>query len=303
MIAAQITMPAPLCPGDTIALVSPSSKVKHEYIDNAAARLRSWGYEVLIGEHAYGAHGNFAGTPAERLADLQEALVDPSIKAILCTRGGYGAVHLLESLSPEAIRRHAKWLIGFSDISALHAAWLRAGVASLHAPMCKHIAEEAESQESTCYLRSVLEGRMPCYTIPSHPLNRAGEVRARVVGGNLAVLTGLLRTPYDIFQEDTILFIEDVGERTYKVERMLYNLELCGVLPRLAGLIVGHFTDYNEDPGMCMTLYEAVHARVAHYSYPVCFNFPVGHVPQNHPMIEGAMATLMVAQQGVTLQF
>lgn len=303
MIAAQITMPAPLCPGDTIALVSPSSKVKHEYIDNAAARLRSWGYEVLIGEHAYGAHGNFAGTPAERLADLQRALVDPSVKAILCTRGGYGAVHLLESLSPEEIRRHAKWLIGFSDISALHAAWLRAGVASLHAPMCKHIAEEAESQESTCYLRSVLEGRMPCYTIPSHPLNRAGEVRARVVGGNLAVLTGLLRTPYDIFQEGTILFIEDVGERTYKVERMLYNLELSGVLSRLAGLIVGHFTDYSEDPGMCMTLYEAVHARVAHYSYPVCFNFPVGHVPQNHPMIEGAMATLMVAQQGVTLRF
>lgn len=303
MIAAQITMPAPLCPGDTIALVSPSSKVKHEYIDNAAARLRSWGYEVLIGEHAYGAHGNFAGTPAERLADLQEALVDPSIKAILCTRGGYGAVHLLESLSPEEIRRHAKWLIGFSDISALHAAWLRAGVASLHAPMCKHIAEEAESQESTCYLRSVLEGRMPCYAIPSHSLNRVGEVRARVVGGNLAVLTGLLRTPYDIFQEDTILFIEDVGERTYKVERMLYNLELCGVLSRLAGLIVGHFTDYSEDPGMCMTLYEAVHARVAHYSYPVCFNFPVGHVPQNHPMIEGAVATLTVAQQGVTLRF
>lgn len=200
MIAAQITMPAPLCPGDTIALVSPSSKVKHEYIDNAAARLRSWGYEVLIGEHAYGAHGNFAGTPAERLADLQGALVDPSVKAILCTRGGYGAVHLLESLPPEEIRRNAKWLIGFSDISALHAAWLRAGVASLHAPMCKHIAEEAESQESTCYLRSVLEGRMPCYTIPSHPLNRAGEVRARVVGGNLAVLTGLLRTPYDIFR-------------------------------------------------------------------------------------------------------
>lgn len=303
MIAAQITMPAPLCPGDTIALVSPSSKVKHEYIDNAAARLRSWGYEVLIGEHAYGAHGNFAGTPAERLADLQGALVDPSVKAILCTRGGYGAVHLLESLSPEEIRRHAKWLIGFSDISALHAAWLRAGVASLHAPMCKHIAEEAESQESTCYLRSVLEGRMPCYTISSHWLNRAGEVRARVVGGNLAVLTGLLRTPYDVFQEGTILFIEDVGERTYKVERMLYNLELCGVLPRLAGLIVGRFTDYNEDPGMCMTLYEAVHARVAHYSYPVCFNFPVGHVPQNHPMIEGAVATLTVAQQGVTLRF
>ena len=178
-----------------------------------------------------------------------------------------------------------------------------AGVASLHAPMCKHIAEEAESQESTCYLRAVLEGNMPCYTTPSHWLNRAGEVRARVVGGNLAVLTGLLRTPYDIFQEGTILFIEDVGERTYKVERMLYNLELCGVLPRLAGLIVGRFTDYNEDPGMCMTLYEAVWARVARYSYPVCFDFPVGHVPQNHPMVEGAVATLTVAPQGVTLQF
>ena len=285
MIASEITIPAALRSGDTVALVSPSSKVKHEYIDDAAARLRSWGYDVRIGAHAYGAHGNFAGTPAERLADLHDALADPSVKAILCTRGGYGAVHLLESLPPEVIRCNAKWLIGFSDISALHA------------------AEEAESQESTCYLRAVLEGNMPCYTTPSHWLNRAGEVRARVVGGNLAVLTGLLRTPYDIFQEDTILFIEDVGERTYKVERMLYNLELCGVLPRLAGLVVGRFTDYNEDPGMCMTLYEAVWARVARYSYPVCFDFPVGHVPQNHPMIEGAVATLTVAPQGVTLQF
>ena len=118
----------------------------------------------------------------------------------------------------------------------------------------------------------------------------------------MAVLCGLLRTPYDLFEADTILFIEDVGERTYKIERMLYNLELAGVLPRLAGLIVGQFTEYNEDPGMCATMYEMIAARVAPYGYPVAFDFPVGHVSLNHPIIEGAEATLVVDTEGVTLE-
>lgn len=299
----EIIIPSSLQPGDTIALVSPSSRVKGEYIDAGAACLQSWGYRVAIGEHAYGAYGNFAGTPGERLADLYAALTDPSVKAVMCTRGGYGAVHLLQSLPPRDIRLNAKWLIGFSDISALHAAWLAAGVASLHAPMCKHLAIEQPSQPSSAYLRAILAGERPSYKVAPHPCNRLGEAHARIVGGNLAVLAGLLRTPYDLFMPGTILFIEDVGERTYKVERMLYNLQLCGVLPHLAGLIVGQFTDYHEDPGMCMTLYEAIYRRVEHYGYPVCFGFPVGHVSLNHPIIEGAQVTLAVSSDGAELRF
>ncbi len=299
----EIIMPPALQPGDAIALVSPSSRVKAEYIDGGAARLQSWGYRIKVGSNAYGAHGNFAGTEAERLADLRTALLDPEVKAIMCTRGGYGAVHLLEGITPQEIRENAKWLIGFSDISALHAAWVHAGVASLHAPMCKHLATEPDDQSSTRYLREILAGMRPTYRVASHPLDRCGEARARVVGGNMAVLCGLLRTPYDLFADDTILFIEDVGERTYKIERMLYNLELCGVLPRLAGIIVGKFTDYTEDPGMCLTMYEAIAQRVARYDYPVCFGFPVGHVAENHPLIEGATARLSVTEQGSVLQF
>ncbi len=296
-------IPTALRQGDTIALISPSSHVNPEYIAGGASRLQSWGYRISCGQHAFGAHGNFAGTEEERLADLRQALFDPAIKAIFCTRGGYGAVHLLSGISPQEIRDNAKWIIGFSDISALHAAWLHAGVASLHAPMCKHLTEEAPNQPSTNYLRLILAGGKPTYQVAAHPLDKCGTTQARIMGGNLAVLCGLLRTPYDLFQEKTILFIEDIGERTYKVERMLYNLELCGILPHLAGLIVGQFTDYKEDPGMCMTLYECIARRVARYNYPVCFGFPVGHVAENHPIIEGAKATLSVTKEGSTLKF
>lgn len=296
-------IPQPLQQGDTIALISPSSKVNAAYIDGAARLLRSWGYRVVVGKYAYGSYGNFAGTREERLADLREALLNTEVKAILCARGGYGAVHLLDDIAPQEIRDNAKWIIGFSDISALHAAWVRAGVASLHAPMCKHLTEECMEQSSTRYLRGILGGMMPAYQAPSHTLNRMGVARARIVGGNMAVLCGLLRTPYDIFAENTILFIEDIAERTYKVERMLYNLELAGVLPRLAGLVVGQFTEYDEDPGMCATMYEMIAERVAPYGYPVCFDFPVGHVVENHPIIEGAEATLSVTPEGTTLIF
>ena len=296
-------IPQPLQPGDTIAIVSPSSKIEHDYIKGAVARLESWGYRITMGAHAYGAYGNFAGTPEERLHDLRQALLNPEVKAILCARGGYGAVHLLEGITPQEIRDNAKWMIGFSDISALHAAWVRAGVASLHAPMCKHLTIEPESQASTTYLREILTGKMPQYQVKPHAFDRCGTARAKVVGGNMAVLCGLLRTPYDIFQENTILFIEDIGERTYKIERMLYNLELAGVLPRLAGLIVGQFTDFKEDAGMCATMYEMIAQRVSQYDYPVVFDFPVGHVTENHPIIEGATATLSVTPQGTTLTF
>lgn len=296
-------IPPSLQQGDTIAIVSPSSKVLSRYIDEAAQVLASWGYKVVKGAHSYGAYGNFAATPQERLSDLREALLNPDVKAIMCSRGGYGAVHLLDGITAQDIRDNVKWLMGFSDISAFHAAWVRAGVASLHAPMCKHLAEEGGDQVSSQYLREILAGQYPVYRVEPHRFNRCGSVRARIVGGNMAVLCGLLRTPYDIFQEDTILFIEDVGERTYKVERMLYNLELAGVLPRLAGLVVGQFTDYNEDPGMCATMQEMIASRVALYGYPVAFNFPIGHVVLNHPIIEGADATFTVTPDGVTLHF
>lgn len=296
-------IPAALQSGDTIALISPASQVKHHYIDAATRRLEEWGFRVLKGEHVYDSYGNFAGTAEQRLSDLREALCNPDVKAILCTRGGYGAVHLLEGITPEEIRRNAKWLIGFSDISALHAAWVRAGVASLHASMAKHLTEEGDDHVVTRYFRDILAGQRPCYYVASHPFNKDGSVSARIVGGNMAVLCGLLRTPYDIFSEGTILFIEDVGERTYKVERMLYNLELAGVLPHLAGLIVGRFTEYDEDPGMRATMYEMIASRVSRYGYPVCFDFPVGHVTDNYPIIEGVDVAFTVASQGVTLEF
>ena len=188
-------IPAALQSGDTIALISPASQVKHHYIDAATRRLEEWGFRVLKGEHVYDSYGNFAGTAEQRLSDLRKALCNPDVKAILCTRGGYGAVHLLEGITPEEIRRNAKWLIGFSDISALHAAWVRAGVASLHASMAKHLTEEGDDHVVTRYFRDILAGQRPCYHVASHPFNRHGSVSARIVGGNMAVFAAARSSP------------------------------------------------------------------------------------------------------------
>lgn len=285
---------------DRVMIVSPASSVFPGYVEGAENVLSSWGLEPVRGRYCVAATKGYAGTVEERLADLRTALTDDSVAAVLCSRGGYGTVHLLEHLRPEWFSSRPKWIIGFSDISALHAASLSAGVMSLHAPMCKHLSETPENEASR-FLRAILFGENPVYRVDAHRLNRQGRARGRLVGGNMAVLCALLRTPYDLFAPGTVLFIEDIAEPPYKIERMLYNLRLAGVLAGLSGLIVGRFTEYEESP--THPLYEQIGALVADYDYPVCFDFPVGHVPENYPMIEGADVELDVNVSGVSLAF
>lgn len=289
----EIIFPAPLQQGDTIAICSPAGYIAHNKVYEAKKVLENEGWNVRIMPHALGHHGNYAGTDAERLEDMLEALNDKSVKAILCSRGGYGVVHILDALDEFDLRSNPKWIIGYSDISALHAWATKNRVASIHSSMVAQIMLGPDNIDNAS-LFSILRGHTPTFTFPACPrYDRPGTSKGRIVGGNVAVLADLIRTGYDIFEPDTILFIEDIAEPIYKIERIMYQLRFMGVLGNLAGLVVGQFTEYTPDKSY-RTMEAMISDMVAPYSYPVAFNAPIGHVPHNIPVIENATVTLKV---------
>lgn len=297
----KATIPAPLRDGDRIAIVSPSGPVDSALVYAAADTLRGQGYRVDIFPSALGKCGQYAASDSARLADLSAALTDSTVRAILCSRGGYGAVHLLDSLSALPLERDPKWLIGFSDISALHALLASRGIASIHGNMCKHIALGPDDEDNATFL-AMLRGYRPAYEFAPDSLNRCGQASGRLLGGNLAVIAELINTPYDVIQPGTILFIEDVEEPIYKIERIMYQLRLSGVLPRLGGLIVGQFTGYRPNDSY-ETMEHMIADMTAPYTYPVAFNVPIGHVDHNVPVIQSAEVTLKVTPEGTSLSF
>ena len=301
--------PRPLQKGDSIAILSPATTVKQEYVEGAEERLKKLGYKVKLMPSVLGpADGSYASSMERRLKDLKDALEDSDVRAILCARGGYGAVHLIDKVDTEMLHNDPKWIIGYSDISALHAMMQHAGITSIHAPMAKHLTIEPDDDRSVAALMGILKGdESMTYEVKSHESNVVGEAHGVLRGGNLAVLAGLIGSPYDILTpaegEDVILFIEDISEAIYSTERMLYHLHLNGALSRIKGLIVGQFTETKADKN-----FESTHQMIRHRlsewgldRVPVAFDFPVGHVSDNMPMVEGAQATLTVSNQGVTL--
>lgn len=295
--------PSYLQEGDKVAIVSPSGKIDKNLLKGAQERLASWGLQSILGKHAAAASGKYAGSISQRLDDFQHAMDAPDVKAIFCSRGGYGAVHIIEQLRFEQFCKSPKWLIGFSDITALHNLFQYHGFASIHAPMARHLSVEPEDNAGTLSLRNILLGQLPTYNCAPHKLNKTGEAKGIIKGGNLAVFYGLRGTKYDIIPENTILYIEDVGERPHAIERMIYNLKLGGILERLSGLIIGQFTEYDEDLSLGKPLYEAIVDIVKEYKYPVCFDFPVGHVAQNMAIVNGAPVELTVTSKVVELKF
>lgn len=286
-------IPPPLKAGDRIAIVSPAGVTKPQNVYRALPYLAEQGWEPYVTPGTFKRLGTFAGTPDQRYSDLEQAFLDPSTRAILCSRGGYGVVHLLERLSRLDLRRDPKWVIGYSDISALHGLMASKGIASIHSPMAKHIADNRGADPDTKALFSFLKGEGNSYEVASHPFNRPGKVTGTLYGGNLAVLAGLVGTRYDILRPDTIMFIEDVAEPIYKIERMMYTLRLSGVLSKVKGLIVGRFTEYSPDIDNA-SMEEMIRDCVAPYDFPVMFHAPVGHVDHNVPLVEGARVTLTV---------
>ena len=271
-----------------IRIISPSGAIDTSYIEGAQRRLLSWGHSVSIAPHATGKWGRFAARDDERLSDLVAALVAPEVDFILCARGGYGLQRIvarIDAALPEDYDyEHMPTIIGFSDITVLHA-WVQShGGRSLHAPMCKHLATLDESTRSMRMMRDALDRK---------PLHYDFSFSSPVIGGNLSVLYGLQATPYGLTPgykvsgckvSGSTLLIEDIGERHYHIERMLLGLKMSGVFDHLGGLIIGQFTDCPDDPGMGETVQETILRVVGERDYPILTDAPFGHVDNNLPI-------------------
>ena len=288
--------PRPLKKGDKIAICSPAGRIMPDIVNDAADVLRGEGYRVEIMPHALGESGNYSGTADERYADMRDAFADPEVRLILCSRGGYGVVHNLERLDQLPLADDPKWVAGFSDISALHALMTKKGIVSIHSLMCAGIKRGADDEDIAAFL-DILEGGRPVHIFDGHYYDRPGIATGTIFGGNVAVLAELINTPFDFIKPDTILFIEDIAEPIYKIERILYQLRLSGVLGSLKGLIVGQFTDYKPDLNYD-SMEAMIHDMTAEYDYPVAFNAPIGHVDHNVPLVESAKVTLKVSPEG-----
>ncbi len=303
----RLVKPVALKAGDTIAIISPSSTPDSMTVVKGCQTLREWGYVPVVGPHALNSYHGFAGTADERASDLLWALRDSTIKAILCSRGGDGAVQVLQRIPLYEFCNHPKWIMGFSDATALHSAEVSAGVMSIHCSMCDGISMRGERDSVNVILQRLLQGELPSYRTSAHPLNQQGETEGILVGGNLSVLCGLAASEYDFLNradEGLILFIEDTGEGMSKVDRMLHQIEFRGVLSRLKGIIVGHFSKYKSPENGFADMYEMLHEYLQHYKIPVCYDFPVGHHSSlNYPMVEGCRVRLCVGPSGTTITF
>ncbi|HCE57489.1 MAG TPA: LD-carboxypeptidase [Prolixibacteraceae bacterium] len=295
--------PSSIKPGDKIRIVSPAGKVAEKYVMPAVEWLTQQGYKVELGKHVFDAHFQFAGTDAERLEDLQTALDDPETAAIICSRGGYGTVRIIDKLDCSNYRKHSKWLVGFSDITILHTCINNLGVATIHGAMPRYFFDDNnQPTENLETLMQILTGQPVRYKIKKQDFNRQGITVGELVGGNLSIISSLQGTRYELDTRGKILFLEDIDEFLYHTDRMIYQLKLSGKLENLAGLIVGDFTDMkdNESP-FGKTVHEIIAEAVAEFDYPVCFGFPAGHDKRNLALAFGEKWELEVSEQEVML--
>ena len=291
--------------GDTIAVISPSSATDTTTINGGIRTLEKWGYRCVVGQNALNDYHGFAGTIDERLSDLLWALRKPSVKAIMCSRGGDGMAHLLARLPIDTLRQYPKMIIGFSDVTALLCAEARAGVMSVHGSMCHALKTYEGNDTVSLALRRMLKGDLPEYRVAPHPLNIKGRAEGVVVGGNMSVFNDLAGSDFDpLLMNDIILFFEDTGEGMSKVDRMLHNMEVRGLVPHIRGIIVGQFTKYKHPENGFDDMYSMLYEYVQHYGIPVCFDFPVGHAHlRNFPLLVGVKATLEVKENEVVLHY
>jgi muramoyltetrapeptide carboxypeptidase len=298
------TIPPYLKPGDTIGLVAPAGFMPIEKMETCIETLQDWGYNVSFGKTAYSQSQNyFSGTDEERLADLQQMLDDKTIKAILCARGGYGLSRIVDQLSFKKFKKRPKWIIGFSDVTVLHShIFSNYKIAGLHAPMAAAFNNDGSVQPSVQSLKKALEGLPVEYELQGHDYNQEGKVKAQLVGGNLCLLAHLVGTSSDINTKSKILFLEDVGEYLYNIDRLFLQLKRSGKFEKLAGLIIGGFTDSKDtERPFGLSAYEIIYEQVKEYKFPICFNFPVSHGAENYALKIGVKHTLEVSKDRVLL--
>ncbi len=291
----MVTVTPPyLLPGDTIALVAPSRKVSADFIHFATSLIESWGYRVKEGKHLFASDHQFAGSDAQRASDLNDAIRDPEVKAIFSARGGYGATRLLEEFDVSAFAKSPKWIVGYSDSTAfLHHIFRETGVQTIHGSMPVNF--ETNSPEALLSLQHLLSGKTISYEAPAHELNRPGIAEGLMIGGNLSVIFSLLGSASQIDTRGHILFLEDLDEYLYHIDRMMLALHRAGMLNQLAGLVVGGMTDMrdNEVP-FGKNAEEIVVEHVSQFDFPVCFGFPSGHISNNLAWIHGKKIRLEV---------
>lgn len=294
--------PPSLRPGDRVGVLAPASRVEVTALEPAFALLRTWGLEVEQGPTLTRHFHQFAGTDRERAADLQRFLDDAGVRAIFAARGGYGVSRLLDGLDFARFLRHPKWLVGFSDLTALHAHVNRLGVETLHGPMPKNFGFDPTGF-SVETLRRALFGEALRYDLPPYSLNRPGAATGALTGGNLCLVCHLIGSPSEVDTAGKILFLEDVGEYHHAIDRYLVQLRRAGKLARLAGLLVGHFSDMkdNADVPYGITPSHMVAEHVAAYDFPVAYHFPVSHEADNWALICGREARLEVSGEGTRL--
>lgn len=296
--------PSFLKKGDKIALVSPAYNTPDSNTYNTANILKEWGFEPVIGSNVSNLYmGKYAGTPEERADDFIKAIRDTSIKAIICNRGGFGAMHLIDLIDFNDIANNPKWLVGFSEISTLHALEAKMGNMSIHGTMSAFIGKSAGLDAGSLLLKDMLLGKVPTYKVPANVLNQKGHAKGILVGGNMASFVPLIGTPIDVYSRDgIILFVEELEETLRNVDRMFSSLELRGIMGNVKGVIMGDFTDCDTDLDVD-SAQTMLAERLKKYGIPVMSGFPAGHGNENLPLIMGAEVEMDVTDSGATLSF
>ncbi|HWR34228.1 MAG TPA: LD-carboxypeptidase [Chitinophagaceae bacterium] len=301
----MIKIPPYLQKGDCIGIVCPAGAMPVEKVSECIRVLNEdWGFTTKVGKTVGNKFNYFSGTDEERLADFREMMDDDEVKAVLCARGGYGMGRIIDQVDFKKFKKQPKWIIGYSDITVLHShLYTNYYISSLHSPMAGAFNDDGNKNEFVLSLKNALEGKKLKYQCLAHEFNRKGEAIGELVGGNLALLAHLTGTDSDIKTRGRILFIEDVGEYLYNIDRMMYQLKRSGKFSKLAGLVVGGFIESKdtENP-FGQTAYEIIRDIVKDYDYPVCFDFPVSHTDRNYALKIGVGYKLKITKSRVFLE-
>ena len=293
--------------GDTVAIVAPSGILKEKTgeVEQGIALLKSWGLHAVVGKHVFNQNNHFSGTDEERCEDFQKAMDDPSVSAIWCARGGYGTVRILDQLNFTTFKKKPKWLIGYSDITALHNLFHNEGFESIHAMMCTSLTDDpSEIEESISTFKNALFGNQLTYTLKGSEYNRTGNVTAPILGGNLTMLHTMLGSSTNIDTSGSILFIEEIGEYKYHIDRMLQSLKRAGYFDHCKGVVVGDMTKLRKNTTLWgTTIEQLILDALSEYDFPITFNMPAGHETDNRAMILGRTVELTVGKDQSTIVF
>lgn len=298
----MMRVPTPLQKGDHIQIVAPAKRIDASHVHQTKEILENEGFEISISEHCLGGHHYFSGTLDERLKDLQSALDNPEVDAILCARGGYGCVQLVDLIDWSAFNEKPKWIIGFSDVTVLHQHLQNKGIASIHGTMPLNFGDHSEAAFTT--LLSALEGKPYSIQALGSAQNISGSSEGILMGGNLAIIASLIGTNDQPDFSNSILFIEEIGEPLYSIDRMFYSLKKAGILNQIKGLVVGGMTSMKDSEiPYGSTLEEIILTHTKDLNIPVTFDFPAGHIDDNRALVFGATVKLSIHSHGTVLKF